>query len=157
PVKPGGELGPTNIGGVTPNKPGITFEPGVARLLRGNQDIVMQIHYTTNGKETKDRTTIGIIYAKQPPTKLAAGGFVLNPRVVIPAYVRKTARPGTVTLSRDTADLNFTPLKHLHGKDQTYIANLPEGTDETLLSVPHYDFNWQITYQLAKPKVLPKG
>jgi len=38
----------------------------------------------------------------------------------------------------------------------TYIAHYPEGTDETLLSVPKYDFNWQITYQLAKPKVLPK-
>src|SRR5258707_534476 len=46
PLKPGGELGPTNIGGVTPNKPGLVFEPGVARLLRGNQDIVMQVHYT---------------------------------------------------------------------------------------------------------------
>ena len=32
--KPGGELGPDNIGGITPNKPGLVFEPGVARLLR---------------------------------------------------------------------------------------------------------------------------
>ena len=23
--------------------------------------------------------------------------------------------------------------------------------------MPHYDFNWQLTYELAKPKVLPKG
>ena len=28
---------------------------------------------------------------------------------------------------------------------------------ESLLSVPKYDFNWQITYQLATPKLLPKG
>ena len=25
------------------------------------------------------------------------------------------------------------------------------------MSVPKYDFNWQITYELAKPKLLPKG
>src|SRR5215212_11398320 len=43
----GGVLGPTNIGGTTPNKPGITYPEGVARLLRGNQDIVLQMHYTT--------------------------------------------------------------------------------------------------------------
>ena len=49
PLNPNGVLGPGYIGGVTPNKPGITFEPGVARLLRGNTDIVMQVHYTTNG------------------------------------------------------------------------------------------------------------
>jgi hypothetical protein len=46
---------------------------------------------------------------------------------------------------------------HMRGKDMTYIAHYPDGTDETLLSVPRYDFNWQITYQLATPKVLPKG
>jgi len=38
-----------------------------------------------------------------------------------------------------------------------YIAHYPDGTDETLLSVPKYDFNWQITYELAQPKTLPKG
>ena len=46
---------------------------------------------------------------------------------------------------------------HVRGKDMTYIAHYPDGTDETLLSVPKYDFNWQITYQLATPKTLPKG
>ena len=48
----GGTLGPTNIGGVSPNKPGLVFEPGVAPLLRGNSDIILQMHYTTNGKAT---------------------------------------------------------------------------------------------------------
>ena len=46
---------------------------------------------------------------------------------------------------------------HVRGKDMTYIAHYPDGTDETLLSVPKYDFNWQITYELAEPKLLPKG
>src|SRR5439155_13143926 len=156
-LKPGGELGPTKISGVTPNKPGIVFVPGVARLLRGNQDIVMQVHYTTNGKESKDRTTVGIIYAKQPPTRLAAGGFVLNPRFVIPANDGNAEVRGVSTLSKDTLITAYTPHMHMRGKDMTYIAHYPDGTDETLLSVPKYDFNWQITYQLAKPKMLPKG
>src|SRR6267142_4014003 len=65
PLNPGGALGPTNIGGVTPNKPGLVFEPGVARLFRGNSDIVLQIHYTTNGTEATDRTTVAVIYAKE--------------------------------------------------------------------------------------------
>jgi hypothetical protein len=33
----------------------------------------------------------------------------------------------------------------------------PTGEKETLLTVPKYDFNWQLTYELAQPKVLPKG
>ncbi len=155
--KPGGELGPTNIGGVTPNKPGLVFEPGVARLLRGNSDIVMQIHYTANGTENKDRTTIGVIYAKQPPTKMAAGGMAINPRFVIPANDGNAEVRATTPLTRDTIVTSMTPHMHVRGKDMTYIAHYADGTDETLLSVPKYDFNWQISYELATPKVLPKG
>jgi mono/diheme cytochrome c family protein len=157
PINQGGALGPTNIGGVTPNKPGITFEPGVARLLRGNSDLIMQMHYTTNGKAAKDRTRIGVIYAKEPPTKLQAGGMVLQPRFVIPAYDGNAEVKGTTTLQRDTVMTSLTPHMHVRGKDMTYIAHYPDGTDEVLLSVPKYDFNWQITYELKTPKVLPKG
>ena len=157
PINQGGALGPTNIGGVTPNKPGITFEPGVARLLRGNSDLIMQMHYTTNGKPAKDRTRIGVIYAKQPPTKLQAGGMVLQPRFVIPAYDGNAEVKGTTTLQRDTVMTSLTPHMHVRGKYMTYIAHYPDGTDEILLSVPKYDFNWQISYELKTPKVLPKG
>jgi len=157
PLNPGGALGPTNIGGVTPNKPGLVFAPGVARLLRGNSDIVMQMHYTTNGKAATDRTRIGVIYAKEPPTKVAAGGMVLQPRFVIPAYDGNAEVKGTTKLTRETVMTSLTPHMHVRGKDMIYIAHYPDGTSETLLSVPRYDFNWQITYELAKPKVLPVG
>jgi hypothetical protein len=157
PLGAGGVLGPTNIGGTTPNKPGITYPEGVARLLRGNQDIVLQMHYTTNGRATTDRTRVGIIYAKQPPRKLAAGGMVLQPRFVIPAYDGNAEVKGTTKLQRDTVVTTLTPHMHIRGKDMIYIAHYPDGTSETLLSVPKYDFNWQITYELATPKVLPKG
>ena len=157
PINQGGALGPTNIGGVTPNKPGLVFPPGVARMLRGNSDLIMQMHYTTNGKAATDRTRIGVIYATQPPTKLAAGGMVLQPRFVIPAYDGNAEVKGTTVLQRDTVMTALTPHMHVRGKDMTYIAHYPDGTSETLLSVPKYDFNWQLTYELATPKVLPKG
>jgi mono/diheme cytochrome c family protein len=157
PLSPGGALGPTNIGGVTPNKPGLVFEPGIARRLRGNQDIVLQLHYTTNGTEATDRTTVGVIYAKQPPTKLAAGGMALNPRFVIPPNADNHEVIATQVIAKETLLTSLTPHMHVRGKDMTYIAHYPDGTSETLLSVPKYDFNWQITYQLAKPKLLPPG
>ena len=157
PLNGNGVLGPTNIGGTTPNKPGITYPPGVARLLRGNHDIVLQMHYTTNGKEAKDRTRVGIIYAKEPPKQLAAGGMVLQPRFVIPAYDGNAEVKGVTKLQRDTTVWTLTPHMHVRGKDMKYIAHYPDGTSETLLNVPKYDFNWQITYELATPKVLPKG
>jgi len=157
PVSDGGVLGPTNIGGVTPNKPGMVFPEGVARLLRGKHDIVLQIHYTTNGKEALDRTEVGLIFAKQAPVKAAAGGLVINPRFVIPANDGNFEVRGQNLLMADTVLTAMTPHMHVRGKDMTYIAHYPDGREETLLSVPKYDFNWQITYELAEPKVLPKG
>jgi hypothetical protein len=156
-VKPAGALGPTNIGGVTPNKPGVVFEPGVARLLRGKSDLILQMHYTTNGTEVVDRTSVGLIFAKEPPKRLQAGGLVLNPRFVIPAGADNYEVRAVQTVSRDTVLTSFTPHMHVRGKDMTYIAHYPDGTSETLLSVPKYDFNWQITYMLAQPKTIPKG
>lgn len=157
PVSQGGVLGPTNIGGVTPNKPGVTFPPGVARLLRGKQDIILQMHYTTNGKEALDRTEVGLIFAKEPPTKAAAGGLVLNPRFVIPPNDGNHEVRAVNTLTQDTLLTSMTPHMHVRGKDMTYVAHYPDGRDETLLSVPRFDFNWQITYELAEPKLLPQG
>jgi len=156
-INPGGALGPTNIGGVTPNKPGLVFPQGVARLIRGNQDLVLQMHYTTNGTAAVDRTEVGIIYAKEPPAKLAAGGMALNPRFVIPANDGNYEVKAVQTLPRDTVVTSLTPHMHVRGKDMIYIAHYPDGTSETLLSVPKYDFNWQITYELATPKTLPAG
>jgi hypothetical protein len=157
PLNPGGALGPTNIGGVTPNKPGLVFDPGVARRLRGNSDIVLQIHYTTNGTEATDRTIVGIVYAKEPPARLAGGGMALNARFLIPAHADNHEVTATQAIARDTLLTALTPHMHVRGKDMRYIAHYPDGTSETLLSVPKYDFNWQITYQLASPKLLPAG
>ena len=150
-------LGGTNIGGTTPNKPGVVFGDGVARLLRKGHDIVLQMHYTTNGTEATDRTRVAVIYAKEPPKKLAAGGMAINPRFVIPAGEAAAEVKATVTLQRDTMLTTLTPHMHVRGKDMTYIAHYADGKDEILLSVPKYDFNWQLTYELAQPKRLAKG
>ena len=157
PLSPGGVLGPTNIGGVTPNKPGMIFPAGVARLLHGKHDIILQMHYTTNGTEAKDRTEVGLIFAKQPPAKSAAGGLAINPRFAIPPQDGNYEVRAVANVMQDTVLTSMTPHMHVRGKDMSYIAHYPDGRTETLLSVPKYDFNWQITYELAEPKVLPKG
>lgn len=36
-----------------------------------------------------------------------------------------------------------------------FEVRYPDGVRETLLSVPDYDFNWQVGYALAKPKSIP--
>jgi hypothetical protein len=62
-----------------------------------------------------------------------------------------------VTLYEDTPLLSLFPHMHVRGKAFEYRAIYPTGESETLLTVPKYDFNWQLTYYLKEPKVLPKG
>jgi hypothetical protein len=157
PINEAGALGPGNIGGVTPNKPGVVFDPGVGRLLEANSDLILQVHYTTNGEAAVDKTVVGLKFLKEPPSMVQRGGSVIQPRFVIPAGDGNAEVRGSRVLQADTVITSFTPHMHLRGKDMTYTAKYPDGRTEVLLSVPKYDFNWQITYDLAQPKVLPKG
>ena len=38
---------------------------------------------------------------------------------------------------------------HLRGKDMTFKAIAPDGTEETLLSIPNYHYDWQQNYRWA--------
>ena len=46
---------------------------------------------------------------------------------------------------------------HLRGKSFIFRAVYPNGEPETLLDIPHFDFNWQPYYYLETPKLLPRG
>ena len=157
PINEAGALGPGNIGGVTPNKPGILFDPGVGRLLAGNSDLILQMHYTTNGKAATDKTVVGVKFLKEAPSMVQRGGSVIQPQFVIPAGAPAHEVRGSRVLQADTIITSFTPHMHMRGKDMTYTAKYPDGRTEVLLSVPKYDFNWQITYQLKEAKRMPKG
>lgn len=157
PINEQGALGPNNIGGVTPNKPGVVFDPGVGRLLTKNSDLILQMHYTTNGQAATDKTVVGLKFLKEAPPMVARGGSVIQPRFVIPAGADNHEVRGSRVLAQDTIITSFTPHMHMRGKDMTYTAKYPDGRTEILLSVPKYDFNWQHTYQLKEAKRMPKG
>ena len=64
---------------------------------------------------------------------------------------------GKTTFDRDTYLSTLYPHMHVRGKDATYSIVYPDGREEVVLRVPKYDFNWQLTYKLAEPKLIPKG
>ena len=86
---PGGESelrsGRVHLGGITPNKTGVIYSDGMARLIKKGSNIVFQMHYTTNGQVTKDRTRIAFVFAKEPAKKELMTGNAINARFVIPA------------------------------------------------------------------------
>jgi len=46
---------------------------------------------------------------------------------------------------------------HYRGFDADFKVVYPDGSEEKLLNVPNYQFNWQTTYDFKEPKFLPAG
>jgi hypothetical protein len=61
------------------------------------------------------------------------------------------------TCDRDCHLVGYMPHMHLRGKSFAYHAEFPDGTKQTLLSVPRFDFNWQSIYRPLEPIPAPKG
>ena len=145
------------IGGFAPGTSTATFEPGTAMLLRKGSTIVLQMHYTTNGKEASDRTKVGFFFAKEPPKDELRFASLANGNFVIPAGAGDYAVSAEMTIGADITLRRMLPHTHLRGKSWEYTATYPDGRSEVLLSVPKYDFNWQTDYVFSEPLKLPKG
>ena len=147
------------LGGLVPGRLYGLYEEGVARRIPAGADIVLQMHYTTIGEPVTDQTQIGVVLAKEPPTKLRAGGGGQIPNVMfaIPAGHPNYEVVAKQTINRDTYLSTMYPHMHVRGKDVSYTLVYPDGREEVVLNVPKYDFNWQLNYRLAEPKFVPKG
>ncbi len=145
------------IAGYAPGTVPFTMKPGEARLIKAGSDIIFQLHYTATGKEGDDQSKLGLVFATEAPKKRVLTVAAQTWRFAIPAQDPNYQVDSKVTLKEDTTLVSFIPHMHFRGKDFEYRAIYPDGRKETLLSVPHYDFNWQLTYDLAEPKFLPKG
>jgi hypothetical protein len=143
--------------GYAPGMPAQICPPGAAKLLPAGADLVLQLHYTSTGKEATDRTSVGLTFAKQPPQRreltLSAGNYLFSIPPGDPNYEVKAQ----ITLRDDAEMINLMPHMHLRGRDFLYKVVYPTGETSTLLNIPKYDFNWQLVYVFEKPLVLPKG
>ncbi len=130
---------------------------GSAKRVPKNSILVFQMHYTPNGVEQTDRSSVGLIFAKEPPKVEVRTRAVAQKRLNIPPGEANYEAKSETVFDQDADLLSLLPHMHLRGKDFRYEVVYPDGKRETLLSVPRYDFNWQSNYRLEKPLHLPAG
>ena len=147
------------------------FPEGSAKRIQASNALVWEVHYSPSGKPETVRERIGLWLAKKPnprEVRVIRNGreqHIIEGHEIGHASNLPPIPPGAADW-KITAIQPFTeaarvvsmqPHMHLRGKDMTYVATYPDGREEVLLSVPRYDFNWQLTYIPSKPLHLPAG
>jgi hypothetical protein len=145
------------IGTTAPGTNAMVFQPGTALLVKAGSVLLFQMHYTTNGQAAKDRSSVGITFAKQPPQLEIRTSAFVNPMFVIPAGANNHQVDSAIQFEQDAHIWGLVPHTHLRGKSWEYRIIYPDGRNEVVLSVPKYDFNWQTYYLFSKPLAVPKG
>jgi peroxiredoxin len=130
---------------------------GMGKKVPAHADLIFELHYTPNGTAQKDRSRVGIIFAREEPKYVVRTLPIANDDFRIPAGADNYAVDQWFKFQNDCLLLGFMPHLHLRGKDFLYDVTYPDGKEEVLLSIPRYDFNWQSAYREAEPLFMPKG
>jgi hypothetical protein len=131
-----------------------------AKLIRAGSDITFNLHYTPNGKAVTDHVKVGFTVANRAPERRYLSFLTSSPtdpkRFAIPPNTPNwESPPAEVIFLEDVELVYLMPHMHARGKDMTYTLEYPDGRKQIVLSVPRYDFNWQLGYNTSIK--VPKG
>ena len=161
------------------------FRDGAGKRIPTEGYIAWGLHYTPVGKPVLDRTRVGLWFQKEmtheiveistgrithlvqgkqlvddefTPVRTSGVGNAGFPAIpVIPPHSKNWAITGIRVFQDDATLYVLWPHMHTRGKEMTYVLTYPDGREQVLLSVPNYDFNWQIFYELKEPIKIPAG
>ncbi len=140
-----------------PGDLGSVYPEGMAKKIPKGSTIVFQMHYTPNGVEQDDLSSVGLILSKEPPKYEVRTRSIAQRLLIIPPGESNYESRSASTWSKDAVLISLFPHMHLRGKDFSFRIVYPDDKTETLLSVPRYDFGWQANYNLKDHLKLPAG
>ena len=145
------------IGTTAPGTNVLQFAEGTALKVSAGTILTFQMHYTTQGHVMKDRTSVGFVFAKSPPTEQILAGQFINGAFMIPAGAKDFEVPSDVGFREAVKVYGIFPHTHLRGVRWEYKLQQPDGSSAMILNVPRYDFKWQTYYMFATPLEIPAG
>jgi len=162
-----GQIGNQGVDGFSTYQSAIcTYVPGykpfrypadAGVMLTKSNWLTFNLHYTPYGEALDDRPLLALWYHPSKPAKTWEGAGPLNSGFTIPPRASDFSVSAEMTAQVPMRIYRFNPHMHLRGKRMSFQAFYPNGKNEILLSVPDYDFNWQVGYELAVPRDIPVG
>ncbi len=151
------------LGGWAPGQMPRYLPDGYALLLPKGGDVVAQVHYHRDGRTEKDRTKVGLYFAKKSDLKpmqqiVLAGGRGARARFfMIPAGASNHRIAGTAWVDQDCTIHSVLPQMHLLGKSIKVTMTPPDAATQTLVAIDNWDYNWQETYVFKQPIPVKAG
>ncbi len=131
---------------------------GYALKIAAGSYLQFQIHYSNRlNRDVTDRTSIGLVLAREPVVHEVAQYEIWNNWFLIPPGDGNHRVTSCYVLPKSVTAVAYTAHMHFRGKSMRTEAVFPDGHRELLFDVPKYDFRWQETYFLKQQFVLPKG
>jgi hypothetical protein len=146
-----------DVGGWAPGLRPCYLPDGVGYYLPKNCDVVMQIHYHRTGRVEKDKTRLGLYFAKKPADKPLQAFAIPGRFLYIPAGTESYKVKGDLWLAQDAMLHTTTPHMHLLGKTIKITMTPPNGPTTTIIDIAEWDYNWQETYFFKEPIKAPAG
>ncbi len=156
---------PLNTASITAYVPGGAPRqelPNTGGILRKGSAIRLNLHYTTNGKETTDSSRIGLWFYPEgeiPEERMSGQCACIFTRdwTDIPAYDPNFEQTKSIVIPEDAYLHGHYAHMHFRGKYMRFYADYPDGTREELINIANYSYNWQLNYQYDEPKFVPGG
>jgi hypothetical protein len=136
-----------------PGQRAVEYPEGYARRVPAGSKFVFQMHYTPIGKVQEDLTKVGLVFTDEEAVTHEVSTIAgIDQSFEIPPYADSHKVRSTIRLPRGNAKvLVAAPHMHLRGKSFRLTSLNKQGSEEILLEVPRYDFNWQHAYEFSKP------
>jgi peroxiredoxin len=143
------------LGGYVPGQKSLELPTGYAQRIAAGTLFAFQMHYTPTGRPEEDLTRIGLVLADPDEVthEVFTIGGIEQDFEIPPGASEYTVTGEMRGVPKDGSLLAINPHMHLRGRAVRLFADREDGP-ETLLAVPHYDFNWQHNYAFASPPPL---
>lgn len=133
------------------------FPEGMGRVMQPGAQVLVDSHYHPIGEAASDQTRIGLHFGEGDLKKEIFTLITANTGIRIPPRAEHHVELAYHIFDRDMQIYAFSPHMHVRGKAMKYELMRPDGTSETLLDVPKYNYNWQWQYYPTEPIDVPEG
>ncbi len=154
---------PLVLGGWAPGNRAQRSPRGTALRLRRDDVVVIQLHYHPIGEAAPERTTVGLHLSNDPnPDEMllvpvANTGFTIPAGATAHEVVARLSPSEVVGLPISARAFAVLPHMHLLGRSIEVDVELPDGTEQRLVEIRDWDFDWQDTYTFRTPVPIPAG